>query len=463
MRARPITTRSWAGWRRTWSRVSPVALLLLAFVGAGCGSSTAATSLAPTSSLTRQAPQRLAASDWEQVALPTVATDIQGIAISPADPGVILACAGRPLALWRSTDAGSAWTRYAPTLGAAIQCNFSFAPDDARLVTLQAAQPAPDSQACAHDSFFLSDDSGATWRELPPHTSIAPATSAIGSCDLMVTRHHLFLHYYYEMTPQSPQRSLLERSDDNGQTWTRADRGLGDDALYFMPQVGLDETLTLALTVVRMPAEMSPGAIQGAELWVSADAGQTWRQVSRLPVGVGTFLWSSWPQSAVRAWPSPAHPFYALEAEQIPSSLYRERALMSVDGQRWSLLPPLPVSGATEQRPGILQALAALPDGRLAVWGPDPQGSVPAGDGGSVDTHTVEVQAFWLWLWSPATQRWQAFPMSLPTPASEGCGLCWGASASTVRGGAAYLYVERLESAPPGAAAPGMFRLRLPT
>ena len=457
MRARPITRRSWIGWSEAWGRVSPVALLLLALVGAGCGSSSAAISLAPTSSLTRQAPQRLASSDWEQVALPAVATDIQGVAVSPADPGVILACAGRPLALWRSTDAGAAWTRYAPTLGAAIQCNISFAPDDARLVTLQAAQPASDSQACARDSFFLSDDGGATWRELPPHTSIAPATSAIGSCDLIVTRHHLFLHYFYEMTPQSPQRSLLERSDDSGQTWTRADRGLGDDALYFMPQVGLDETPTLALTVIRMPADYRPGAALDTELWTSADAGQTWRQVSVLPVGAGTFLWSSWPRSAVRAWPSPAHPFYALEAEQIPSALYRERALMSMEGQRWTLLPPLPVPGATAERPGILQALAALPDGRLAIWGPDPQGSVP---GAAVIPR--EIPAFWLWLWSPATQRWQVYPSPLPTSASEGCGLCWSASTSTAKGGATYLYVERLEAAPPGAAAPGMFRLRLP-
>jgi len=346
-----------------------------------------------------------------------------------------------------------------PTLGAASYCSFSFAPDDAKLVALQAALSGQDSQACVRDTFFLSHDGGGAWRELPPHNSIAPGGTAVGTCDLQVTRHHLFLHYYYEVTTQSPQLSLLERSDDEGATWVRADHGLGDDALYFMPEVGPDETL--ALTVVRMPTTPDPAAMKGAELWTSSDAGETWREVSTLPVGVGTALWSSWPPGnegqTGQGWPTAAHPFYALESEQIPSNLYRERALMSDDGLHWTLLPPLPVSGASAERPGILQALAPLPDGRLAVWGPGLRGSVPA-----VGTFPKEVEAFWLWLWSPATRRWQAFPAPLPTSASESCGLCWSAEIVTSRDGATYLYVEWLGFEPTYSAPPGMFRIRLP-
>lgn len=452
MRARHFVSSLWRG-------AAPVALLVIMLAGAGCGQSTGAGAFTPTTTMQRSAPQRLASSAWERISLPGVATDIKGIAVSPTDPSVMLACTGRPLSLWRSADAGATWTQYTPTLGAASYCSFSFAPDDANLVVLQAAMSGQDSQACVRDTFYLSHDGGGAWRELPPHTSIAPGGTVVGTCDLMVTRRHLFLHYYYEVTGQSPQLSLLERSDDDGATWTRADRGLGDDALYFMPEVGPGETL--ALTVVRMPATPDPAAMKGAELWTSSDAGATWREVSTLPVGAGTALWSSSPPgsgaSAGQAWPTPDHPFYALESEQIPSNLYRERALMSGDGQRWTLLPPLPVSGASAERPGILQALTALPDGRLVVWGPGPQGSVPA-----VGTYPKEVETYWLWLWSPTTGRWQAFSAPLPTPSTEGCGLCWGAATARAKNGATYLYVERLQSGPSPEPPPGMFRIQLP-
>ena len=451
-----------------WPSVAALLAMVLATLvilgSAGCDASTPASVFSPSSMVYRSAPHRLPSSPWEKIALPEDPSAITGLAISPTNPNVIFACTGRPLSLWRSTDAGATWMKYAPTLATGFQCYFSFAPDDPQRMTLQAAMPGQDTQACVRDTFYLSHDGGTTWRQLPPHTSIAPGGTAVGSCDLQVTRHHLFLHYYYEVTTQSPQLSMLERSDDDGVTWTRADHGLGDDALYFMPEVGPGETL--ALTVVRMPAVIDPTAIKGAELWTSPDAGETWRQVSTLPIGAGTFLWPSRQGTnsgeAGQAWPMPDHPFYALEAEQIPSILYRERALMSGDGQHWTLLPPLPVSGASAEHPGILQALAALPDGRLAVWGPDPHGSVPPRDGQVLDTHTEVMQAFWLWLWSPATQRWQAFSAPLPTPARESCGLCWGAAAGAAGDGAIYLYVERLGAESTAAEPPGVFRVKLP-
>ena len=132
-------------------------------------------------------------------------------------------------------------------------------------------------------------------------------------------------------------------------------------------------------------------------------------------------------------WPTPDQPFYALEHEQIPSALYRERVLMSGDGQNWTLLPPLPVSGASAERPGVLQALSALPDGRLAVWGPDPQGGIPASDS---STTLGQFPAFWVWLWDPTTQHWQVLPSPLKTPARESCGLCWQAHSAVGRDGA---------------------------
>lgn len=94
-----------------------------------------------------------------------------------------------------------------------------------------------------------------------------------------------------------------------------------------------------------------------------------------------------------------------LEQEQIPSDLYRERVLASADGQHWALLPPLPVSGVSDLQRGILQTLSVLPDGRLALWGTDPRGGVPA-----TEPSRYVVSGFWLWFWNPASQRWQFLP-----------------------------------------------------
>jgi len=153
-------------------------------------------------------------------------------------------------------------------------------------------------------------------------------------------------------------------------------------------------------------------------------------------------------------WPTQGQPFYALEAEQIPSDLYRESVLQSGDGQHWSLLPVLPVSGTSSERRGILQVLADLPDGRLAVWGANPNAALPASDG----IHDP-ISNFWLWLWDPTAREWQTLPLPLPVTANEGCGLCWSAQSTVSADGTAYLYLQYYET---GQAPPGVFRVQVP-
>jgi hypothetical protein len=424
-------------------------VILLLIVSLGCAACEAPTpsALAPVSLVSLHAPQRLHASAWEQVALPAAITDIRGFAAAPTDAALLFACSAQPMAYWRSTDAGAHWTRYPLTLGQQDRCAFSIAPDDPQRVTLQVQRSADDSQPCAYDSFYLSDDGGVTWRKLPPHVSIAPTDVSYGWCDLHVTRRRLYLAYSYGPPEQAPQVSLLERSDDDGASWVRADRGLGGETLFFMPAIGPGETL--AMTVMRYPDASDTG------LWTSTDAGDTWRQTSTLPDGVGTFLWTLPPRG--NRWPTANQPFYALENEQLPSDLYRERVVMSADGQNWTLLPPLPVAGVSESRAGILQALDVLPDGRLAIWGTDPKTGQPPQD----TTGHNQMSSFWLWLWSPVVQAWQAIPSPLEITAAEGCGLCWRGQAAASRDGATYLYVSRFWESVTGGAPPGLFRIRL--
>jgi hypothetical protein len=150
--------------------------------------------------------------------------------------------------------------------------------------------------------------------------------------------------------------------------------------------------------------------------------------------------------------------FYALEEEQIPSDLYRERVLQSGDGEHWSLLPVLPVSGTRSERQAILQVLADLPDGRLAVWGADPNAALPAQ--GAIHE---PMSNFWLWLWDPAARQWQTLPLPLNVTAIENCGLCWAAEATVSPDGVPYLYLHYAAPGMTGQSLPGVFRVRLPT
>jgi hypothetical protein len=148
---------------------------------------------------------------------------------------------------------------------------------------------APGEQLCSRDSFYLSADGGASWRPLPHH-SIVPAGVSDGWCDRHATAHHLFLVYSFSPASSAPQISLLERSDDDGATWARADAGvsgLGENALYSVPQIGPGETL--ALTVVHVSATPRPNSSPATELWTSPDAARTWTRAPLMPEHTGTF------------------------------------------------------------------------------------------------------------------------------------------------------------------------------
>ena len=405
-----------------------------------------------------------AAQTWERIALPTPASETQDFVVSPVDPTLLFDCTAdlqmtgpggsaipAPMTLWRSTDAGAHWTRSPLPLGSGTQCLISIAPDDPSRMTLQVTPSYQGTQLCARDVFYLSDDSGMSWRVLPLHPRVASNSAEYGWCDLQEMAHHLFLVYTYDLGSPAQEVSLLERSDDDGITWMRADRGLGTDALFFMPEIGPGNTL--ALTVVQ---PSTPAGPYKAELWTSPDAGQTWRLGSTLPDYPGPNMLAA-PAGSGGAWPTQAQPFYALEEEQPPSDLYWERVLQSGDGQHWSLLPPLPVSGISSERRGILQVLAVLPDGRLAAWGTDPQGGLPARN----RVHEP-MSTFWLWLWDPTARQWQTVPLPLPVTATESCGLCWAAQTAVNTDGVPYLYLRYASPDMASQSVPGVFRIQLP-
>ena len=389
LRARPLwLSARWAG--------CVIVLLVVALGGVACGPSVwppLPSPLAPASSVSLHAPQRLPASMWEQVALPA-ASDMRGFAASPTDAALLFACSAQPMAYWRSTDAGAHWTRYPLTLGPQDQCSFSIAPDDPQRVTLQVQRSAQDGPFCAGDIFFLSDDGGVTWRKLAAACLDCAHKRRLRLVRTPCNTTPSLCAYSYEPSGQAPQVSLLERSDDDGASWVRADRGLGDNALFFMPAIGPGETL--AMTVVHVQAQ--PGAT-GTGFWISTDAGDTWHQTSTSPDGVGTFLWTLPPRGNM--WPTMNQPFYALENEQLP---FISLSRACCDERRWAALDAAATAARRWRerlRAGILQALDVLPDGRLAVWGTNPKTGLPP----ESSSASTLMSSFWLWIWDPVARH----------------------------------------------------------
>jgi hypothetical protein len=384
------------------------------------------------------------------VAAVSVAAAVNGLALDPDDPATLYVCTTNVSAIvWRTTDAGAHWTRYDLPRVTGNACDISVAPDNPARVSLQVVSTNQQPQSCATTFLYLSDDRGASWRAVTAPASPVPAAATDGWCSLQVTARQLLLLYSFYGSASATQQMLLERSDD-GAHWTLVGGALTSESLYNFPLVGPGNTL--ALLAMHPQSDQRP---YGTDLIVSTDGGQTWRTWSQPPDLVGTFLLSA-PPTEGGPWPTASRPFYALSQEQIPSDLYREGVFASADGKQWDELPALPVPGLSADQRGILQVLAALPDGRLAAWGADPRTGVPA----RVTVPEVAT-SFWLWLWDPGTHQWRIVPTPLSVTADEGCGRCWQSASAEDRAGASYLYVWSFVVNPQNTL-PGLFRIRVP-
>jgi hypothetical protein len=386
--------------------------------------------------------------------MPVAGGSLLGYVVSPIDPTTVYACTNDPnsttqhMVLWRTREAGQHWSRLALPASAGNSCSISIsAVQPQRIVYMTYA--AGDEPACESATLYLSTDGGSTWKHIV-HNSSAPDTRMSVFCTITVTSHDLYFLSSYGGEMNTPQQSILERSTNDGDSWEGIDSAFGSGSLFLSPQVGADDT-TLAISVW---SHVSGLDHEGANLWMSHDAGSTWQWIG--PVPGGTFLLTSHQHG--NAWPSSASPFYLLINEQLPEALYAERVAQSNDGRRWTALPPLPVPGTSATHLGISQVLDVTNDGRLLAFGADPKTGLAAQ--GQADQNAPPTPAFWLWMWNPRLTRWQVFPNPLAHPVHIGCGLCWDTSLSVGAAHTTYLYIYNQDTLYP--TSQSFFSIRLP-
>lgn len=375
---------------------------------------------------------------WETIPLPMAQTELSAYAVSPADPQTIYAClVSRRITvdLWRTHDAGQQWSQVPLKDTRGDGCSISIAQDQPQRIAVYVTHIRDNQYPRAQDVLYLSTNSGDSWQHLT-HSSIAPKQERNGLCTVTATSQHLYLWYSYGGGQNSPQRSLLERSDDAGQTWSRADNTFKAGSLFFQPQIGPDGSLA---TLVRN----NPNSTSA--LWTSHNDGRSWQSIHSMPQPVGIVLQQS------HAGLTSQTPFYALAHEQIPSQLYRIQLFQSTNGQQWSTLPALPIPETNKEHTGILQSLAVTTSGQLLAFGANPTTGMPQQNGTSKPINT-----FWLWSWNPHTAHWQAFSSSLSHSANEDCGLCWNSQLAESQHNS-YLYTYHWGDKDK------LFRLRLPT
>ena len=403
---------------------------------------------APTQTPT---PGRFTAGQFEQVPTPVVpGATTNPIAPSLRDPATAFTCAtpaqtdpaasgpvSGEISLWVTHDVGQTWSRVALPNVIGTTCDLETAQDGSRRLTLNVDNYALDQnmQPCAHSRYFLSEDDGASWREVH-HTTSAPAGYTNGSCSLWATARHLFMTSYFDSdnNQNGPSQSVssLERSDDGGQTWRRADDGLPDGAGDGFAQP-LDATGEALFT---FDSRYDAGALTQSDLWISPDAGESWRRAdsARFPTpprGSGP-IGGFFTEAHLGDLASGSQACHCVFGLSYPNGFAREivgwHLYQSRDLSHWTPLPPIPVKGTSVERSGVYQLLGLTADGRLLVVGADPEEGVPTLPDSNGQISGREPS---LWSWNTHTGRWELAHTHVPCEDLQTCYL-YSTGVSTV-------------------------------
>jgi hypothetical protein len=367
---------------------------------------------------------------WEPVAGPPVpAGTYYELTASPVDPLTAYTCtlavsadptspsSAHQVTVWSTHDAGVSWGQVSLPTISGTSCAVSPARDRSHRVTLSVIDDVLDqnAQACAHSQFFLSENDGATWRRIQ-HTSLAPPVSQYGFCTLWAVGRRLYLDTYVSNNDDQG-RSFLERSDDAGLTWARADHGLEGvgTAWYAQPFESSGDTLGAFVD------HYSNGALVNADLWVTRDAGVHWQHMGPVTTNASH---TSTPvnvlvtEAGLGGAPKACRCVFALSYPHYAGHIIGQYVYTSHDSTSWTSLPPIPVKGTNALRSGIYDTLGITAEGKLLVLGAEPSEGVAAVPDQTGDFNGLPPR---LWAWDTHTGRWELAETRVPCPDLQSC------------------------------------------
>lgn len=436
----------WRGLPAVAAMAAVVAVLIVVIQVAQLHQSYVSTT--PSQTISLQPPVTLPGGAWQQIALPVTSAKDADYAISPSDPATIYACFNEGVPVVPSTqvvpgtisvlvthDTGQHWSTIGLPLSNGASCQITLARGDPARVGVLIEGGGNISQTCDAATIYLSDDGGTHWRAVPyqPITSngmLAP------QCQLTVTSNAVYMWSSWQTGQPlngGRQLSAWQRTTDDGQTWQRVDTPFGGNTLFMPWEIGSGESFVASVL------QIGGNYINEGTLWITHNGGTSWQMLGSLPPGGDLFVLPSSAPGLNAATVS--HPFYALRGEQVPSYLLHLAAYESGDGHTWAQVPPLPVPGATSQRPGVTDVLGVDAEGRLFAFGVNSASGVPP----DTAQQQVDRSRQWLWVWDPSAARWEQFPTPLDAPWPPFCGaVCWQGTVTAGPSGASYLWVDVL-------------------
>jgi uncharacterized protein (TIGR03437 family) len=210
------------------------------------------------------APVRASTDGGKTWVTPAIASPVFTVTGSPKQNGVFFA--GTSNGIYKSTDAGKTWA--ALTSGPQYQVN---------AIVVDGSDPNV-LYSAGFDGILKSQDSGLTWRVSRPQ-------SRSGEDAIVLVAHParsstLFAGTAVGGVPSAPS---LYRSTDAGATWSLLpDSPIGTFAL------ANDPTNPDVLYAGVSPSGFSGGGNQGAAVYKTSDAGDTWTKVVDLPLAINT-------------------------------------------------------------------------------------------------------------------------------------------------------------------------------
>ena len=373
----------------------------------------------------------LTTANWEQIALPAPASQLNDFSADPADPESVLVCGFSsldkptvngevtprgPVWIWLTHNAGKTWGRsqWPPITGS--YCWINRAPDDPRRLAILIEHPSPINPHCSEYDILLSDDGGATLRPTPVTFSATEDAVQFCSHGAFIVRGRLFLYTNWSTGQnESDSHTSLAYSDDGGRHWSE----ISADAAQF-----LHSRFTLLISGTILTANWPPqheGPEDTSSLWASTDKGDSWRPLGKLQGIVPDQALT--PFGATSANTTAERPLYLSAGSFIQSRMLYLKAAEIVDERHWAYLPPLPVPGTSADHIGLTSILGVTASGKLLAFGVNPQTGI------QTDKPLEEqFDQQWLWSWDPHTQRWTSIAPPLPLAWKACSDGCWQAS-----------------------------------